>query len=269
MSSLSSISAPLIFLGGIVLAVAAACGGQIVVRRRFNTDQFATHNEVAGFIVTVAGTLFAVVLGFVTVVVWEQYRGSEERVSVETAAAGDAWHVAVGLPPPIRTRVRRDMLTYGQLMVADEWPLMRSGRFSSRADSLIMDATDAVGTFDPPGHRESNAQAIALTKLAELHDARSRRLASNAFGVSGIQWGMLLVGAFVVIGFCWLFGVSNERVHLMMTSAVAVIVASMFVLIFELQYPFRGALGIPPNAWTGFLQHVRYMDTRGMPSMRM
>jgi hypothetical protein len=251
------------------LAVAVACGGQVIVQRCFRTDQFATHNEVAGFIVSVAGTLFAVVLGFVTVVVWEQYRGTQERVSVETAAAGDTWHVAVGLPPATRTRVRKDMLAYAHLMVSDEWPLMRGGRFSPQGDVLIMDATDAVGSFAPPGARESNAQAAALIKLAELHDARSRRLASNKSGVSEFQWGVLAVGACVVIGFCWLFGVANRRVHLLMTSAVAIIVASMFVLIYELQYPFRGGLAIAPSAWTGFLEHVRYMDTVGLPGMRM
>ena len=85
MSSLSLLPAPLMYVAAVSLAVALACGGQVVVQRRFRTDQFATHNEVAGFIVSVAGTLFAVVLGFVTVVVWEQYRGTQERVSVETA----------------------------------------------------------------------------------------------------------------------------------------------------------------------------------------
>jgi Protein of unknown function (DUF4239) len=269
MSSLSLLPAPLLYFAAVALAVLVACGGQIAVQRCFRTDQFATHNEVAGFIVSVAGTLFAVVLGFVTVVVWEEYRGTQERLSLETAAAGDAWHVAVGLPPVVRTRVRKDMLAYADLMVSDEWPLMRRGRFSPRGDLLIMDATDAVGSFAPPGARESNAQATALIKLADLHDARSRRLASNKSGLSAFQWGVLAVGAVVVIGFCWLFGVSNRRVHLLMTSAVAIIVASMFVLIFELQYPFRGGLAIAPSAWSGFLEHVRFMDTSGMPNMRM
>jgi Protein of unknown function (DUF4239) len=269
MGSLSGLPAPLMYFAAVGLAVVLACAGQIAVQRRYRTEQFATHNEVAGFIVSVAGTLFAVVLGFVTVVVWEQYRGTQERISVETSAAGDTWHVAVGLPPPIRRRVRKDMLSYAQLMVSDEWPLMRSGRFSTRGDILIMDATDAVGSFAPPGARESNAQVTALTKLADLHDARGRRLASNKSGVSAFQWGVLAVGAVVVIGFCWLFGVPNRRVHLLMTSAVAIIVASMFVLIFELQYPFRGGLAIAPTAWTAFLDHVRYMDTTGMPGMRM
>jgi len=83
---------------------------------------------------------------------------------------------------------------------------------------------------------------------------------------------LFLIGialAILVVGFCYLFGMANARTHLMMTSAVAVIVASMFVLIFELQLPFRGDRGIAPTSWSGFLAHVRLMDMAGPNDMRM
>jgi Protein of unknown function (DUF4239) len=134
---------------------------------------------------------------------------------------------------------------------------------------LIMHATGVVGEYVPRNGAESNAQAGVLHQLSELHDARLRRLSSNDAGISWFDWTVLTIGALVVIGFCFLFGVRNARTHLIMTSCVAVLIASMFVMIFELQYPFRGDLRIPPKAWTGLVAHIRWMDAQSPANMRM
>jgi hypothetical protein len=44
-----------------------------------------------------------------------------------------------------------------------------------------------------------------------------------------------------------LFGAKNRRVHLLMTACAAVMVTSVLVLLFELQYPFRTGLRIAPT----------------------
>lgn len=41
-----------------------------------------------------------------------------------------------------------------------------------------------------------------------------------------------------------------------MTASVAVVVASMFVLIFELQYPYRSGMAIGSAAWLGDIDHI-------------
>jgi hypothetical protein len=60
-----------------------------------------------------------------------------------------------------------------------------------------------------------------------------------------------------------------ERVHLLMTAAVAIVVVSVLVLLFELQYPFRSGLGIPPDAWDSFIEHIHLMQNSGQMDMRM
>jgi tryptophan-rich sensory protein len=253
----------------VVLAVGVTCGGLMAVHRRFRADVFLPHNEVAGFIISVVGTLYAVVLGFVTVVVWQQYDATKERLALETASVTDTWHAAVGFPQDVRTRLRADMMSYATSMIDNEWPLMRAGRFSVRGDELIMDAIDTAGSYVPANSSEANAQSATLRILTDLHDARLRRLANNQSGVSWFEWAVLIVGAVVVIVFCYLFGLKNRRVHLAMTGCVAVLVATLFVMIFELQYPFRGDLGISSHDWTLTLQHMRYMQSMSMRGMRM
>ena len=79
---------------------------------------------------------------------------------------------------------------------------------------------------------------------------------------------VLLLGAFCIVSFCWLFGLSNARVQFVMTSAVVTITVSILVLLFELQDPFRSNIGIGPSAWVGAVQHIHEMQTGPMPGMR-
>ena len=80
---------------------------------------------------------------------------------------------------------------------------------------------------------------------------------------------MLAIGGVCIVCFCWLFGLRNPRTHLLMTSTVVTMIASILVLLFELQYPFRSDVGISSGAWQGALEHLHQMQTGEMKGMRM
>lgn len=265
---LFDIPAPLLLLAAIALSVALVCGGQLYVHHTFKAKDFVQHNEVGGLIFTVAGAIYAVVLGFITVVAWQHYSDAQQLVAQESAAAVDAWHTAIGLPAGTRNRVRTDLLEYANLMVNEEWPLMHAGRHSVKSDMIGVDAIDAVETFVPGNPAQANAQSATLEQLRVVHDTRQRRLSANSFGIAQFEWLVLSIGAACVLGFCWLFGVSNARVHLMMTSAVTVIVASTMILLFELQYPFCSGMGVPSDGWAVVVDHIHSMQS-GAPMSGM
>ncbi len=253
----------------IVVAPIVVCSGQWYVHGRLQLRAFLADNDVAGFIIAVVGTLYAVLLGFMTVQVWQHYETARLHVWAETSSAADVWHDAVGLPAADRSRVRTDMLSYARTMIDDEWPAMKSGRFAVRGDELIMDATTVVGQLVPANAGVSNAQSAVLARLNELHDARATRLATNAEAISGFQWTVLFIGAIVVLAFCYVFSVSNLGSHLLMTASVTILIATMFVLLFELQYPFRSQLGITTEAWNVLITHIDSMDRMPGPMSQM
>ena len=265
------VTAPALALLAAALSVAVsfATGGQAWVHERFSGQNFVQHNEVGGFIIAVAGTLYAVVLGFLTVVAWQHFAEARQLVALESAAATDTWHAGVGLPPAVRSRVRRDALDYSNAMVSIEWPRMREGRFDTGADYIVMDAITAAGTFRPSNFMESNSQNATLQQLSVLHDVRQERLADNESAISGFEWLVLLLGAACITAFCWLFGMLNARVHLLMTAVVAVLTASVLVLLFELQYPFRTDLRIAPASWNASIEHIHLMQDGPQHGMQM
>jgi len=55
----------------------------------------------------------------------------------------------------------------------------------------------------------------------------------------------------------------------LMTSTVVTMIASILVLLFELQYPFRSNVGIGPEAWNNAVSHLHQMQSGSMAGMRM
>lgn len=269
MEALYRVPPLVLLLIAIALAVGFACSGQLFVHRRFRQIDFVQHNEVGGFIVAIVGTLYAVLLGFLTIVVWQHFSETQGQVSRESAAAADAWHTAVGLPYNVRTRIRHDLFTYANILIEEEWPAMRRGGYAFKADIVVMDAMATAGTYNPINYKESTAQQATQQQLSILHDERVRRLTNNGTAVSWFEWLVLYIGGICVIGFCWLFGLRNTRVHLLMTSTVAILIASMLVLLFELQYPFRSTVGVQPDTWFGFIDHIHLMQSGNQHNMRM
>jgi len=76
---------PLWLVGLIVMIVAQtyAIGLMLLTRSIFGVSRLAENNEVAGFKFAVVGVFYAVLLAFVVVAVWEEYRNNEAAVRNE------------------------------------------------------------------------------------------------------------------------------------------------------------------------------------------
>ena len=159
MDFIYGIPAVLLLVMALAVTITLAGLGQMWVHRRFRDGDFVGHNEVGGIIIAVSGTIYAVILGFLTVVAWQHYQEARDLVVLESDADIDAWHSAVGLPDAIRNHVRSDALAYANTMIEHEWPAMKQGRFDPNAPMIDMDAIDAVGAFVPANNGESNARS--------------------------------------------------------------------------------------------------------------
>jgi len=231
----------------VALAVVALSGGATlchVALRRRGWRGFREHNDITGFILTIVGAIYAVVLGFVAVVVWEQYEGSRQNEQHEVNSLSSLYHMSLAFRPQTRARLRGEIGTYLRIVVDDEWAKMRDGgesRDASDAASQIVDTVIGLqkNTFNPSVAVET--LGIARTFM----DARRQRLQDNSSGIPPLLWVVLLGGAAITIGFGYLFGIENLRFHATSTACTAAIIALMLALVARLDYPFRGDSGIP------------------------
>jgi hypothetical protein len=112
----------------IVPTTLLAMAGPVIVRRYIKVDQLRTNNEVAGFKFATVGLLYAVLLAFAVVVVWEKFNQAESEVAKEAGAAATvfACHRAER-----GAAIREATRYYLTSAIAIDWPAMESGTQSS------------------------------------------------------------------------------------------------------------------------------------------
>ena len=76
----------ILLVGATVLFAAA---GTLLARRWVSVEVLKLNNEVAGFIYGVIGVLYAVLLGFTAIIVWERFDNAQAGVDEEANALAD------------------------------------------------------------------------------------------------------------------------------------------------------------------------------------
>jgi hypothetical protein len=133
---------------------------------------------------------------------------------------------------------------------------MKSGSESKTAERIAIEIVDSVQSYPPTTMGEQNSQADALTHVHNFLDARRTRLFNNAEAVPALVWAMMVFVSAITISFVYFFRVANARAHLLMVLALGAVVGATFLIVAELDLPFRGPLQIHPNGFVHDLQSL-------------
>jgi Protein of unknown function (DUF4239) len=233
-----------------------AATGLIAYRKMVPQSDDISHNDVAGPIISTVGTILAVILSFMLVSVWQQYDQAGATVVQEASAVADLYHAAGNFPEPTQSQLRSSLRTYTNAIVSDEWPAMKSGHVSETATKAQYGILGIIVRYEPKTNAQQALQQDTITFVNTLVDSRRDRLFDNQSGVPIIFWiGMLLLSA-VTLACAYIFRIKNEKMHVFMCAALAAVIAVVFVLIAEFDYPFRGEAQIPPTAWLALQANI-------------
>ncbi len=246
----------------VVLVVAAAlvaAGIHWNVQRSFHYSHLTKHNDVAGFLFSAICVIYAVVLGFVVVIVWEKYDAAVANTDAEVAAVADLYRSVIGYAPPQRLLIRRELHQYIHETVSIDWPVMRAGGAPSNSSPILENVSWLVQSYSPANLRESNAQSASIQNLQSIFDTRRLRLLQNQPAVPAVLWFALVVGAVTIMTFTFLFGVENRRTQLLMTAMLASVVTILFIVIYDFDRPFSHAIGISPEGWLALHARLEFV----------
>ncbi len=230
--------------------------GLTIVRRRVSVSLLEQHRDVAGFIISVLGAVYGVLLGFIVITVWGQYEEASRCISGETNQMADLVQISLGFHDPIPERVRQNMLKCGQLVIDSEWPGMAKGQSSPEAQRALDQVWKIYREIEPKDFRESALMAEGLTRLAHLSDFRRVRIHASRSEVPGVVWVVLLLGAMITIFYTYLFGVERIIAQGIMTAALSLQIALILFLVFVLDNPFRGDFKLTAEPYTRILHRI-------------
>ncbi|MGA8534328.1 MAG: DUF4239 domain-containing protein [Candidatus Tumulicola sp.] len=247
--SLPTAGAGIVIVGGFLVATVAV---GYVVGKVAPREIRMEHNDLAGFILAVIGVIYAVLLAFVTIGVWERFQQAEARTYDEAGMLAVVYRDADTFPQ--RATLRRAVRAYTEAVLEDEWPRMRRGEQSPTADVLLEEVDRIVRNLPvtTQSHQDVHDQMLAAMNTA-LTD-RDSRLSEDATGINGIMWVVLVAGAVLTVGFTFLFGFRRNIMQQLMTGALGLLIALVLFLAVALNYPYRGSISVAPHAFETSLQ---------------
>jgi len=223
------------------ISVVLAVVGLIVFHVTVPHPVRRAHNEVAGFTIAVIGVIYAVLLAFIAVAVWEDFGRADALVQTEANLVGNLYRDTVGIPEPLSSELRHDLFVYAETVVQNEWPALAAGKIDDTAGWQLLDKFHlSLAQFHSQDPGKSVIEGEMIRSLNALYDARRGRFHVAGEGLPPILWWNLIAGAGLTILFSYLFGVPNFPMHAAMVSMLAASIALVLTLIILLDNPFRG-----------------------------
>ena len=232
----------------VALPLFAAAGARLV-RRVVGVEVLSRHNDVAGFIYAVIGVVYAVLLGFSAIIVWEQFRRAQEGAELEANELADLYRDSQVFPVEVRQPVEAGLRDYTRLVIEEEWPAMAAGRSSPATWDAYNKLWRIYYEFKPQDAHQQTWYDESIQRLNMLGDQRRDRLLSVEAGVPTVMWVVLIGAGAVTITFSFFFGTRNPRAQGLMTGALALTIGIVLLSILALEHPFAGLTRVSPEAF--------------------
>jgi hypothetical protein len=247
---------PPVVLGVLWVAVVVGISvvGLLVFRRVVSHTRLADTTATSGTVFQLAGTLYAVLVAFVVVVVWGQFTDAEHASGAEAAAISDLLRDSAALPPASRTAVEQALLAYTRDVIDDEFPRMRRGETIEEQSTQMLAVWDAYLAVQPQTRNEIAFFDHAITRLNDLSEQRKMRVSTADAQVPVELWVLLIGGGGVVMTFTFLFGTREIVVHALAVGLTAALLAFVMYLIFALEHPYVGQLSVKPTPYVSALE---------------
>jgi len=248
-------------IGLVILGVVAALelysvGLMLLCRKKWGPDRLKLNNEVAGFKFSVIGVLYAVLLAFVVIAVWQNYNNTEIAVRNEAKAVGDLTQLSYALPEPEGSAIRTSLADYANEVRQSEWATMATGLPSKTTGDALAHLTQAIFDLHADQIRDLALFQQSLHLLAAIQDNRNERLDSANGSVPPILWFVLIAGAIITLGYPAFFGTTNLVAQILMTATLAALVALTLLLALLLDFPFTGQVSVSSGAFDEALQQM-------------
>ena len=241
----------------VVATTLVAALGPVLVRRFVALEKLATNNEVAGFKFATVGVLYAVLLAFAIIVVWEKFSSTESTVAQEAGAAETIFRLSYGADEAAGAELRNATGRYLAVAVAVDWPAMDRGTLGSQTRPTREALDDLYSCLVRIIRAQQTATPLTgeiMHQLDVITQARRARLIASEGTVPGVIWTLLFGGAVLTIAFALFFGTRNLLAQSVMMALLSALIFSELLAIAVIDRPFSGAVKVQPHALTNVLQ---------------
>ena len=227
-----------------------ALTGLFVVRRCVQKEILKSHNDIAGFVFATLGVTYAVILAFVAITIWEQMSHAKERAQLESdAAIAFYYNVRLIDQPAISGPIIDQLATYVDMVIEQEYPAMQVFRQDMQTRDEFNKLWSKIMLLNPSDDKEIVIYDHLLTSLTQIAEFRAMRYHDMNDQVPAALWLTIVLGGIITIGFTWLFGSEDIRVHTIISCSLSLLIGLVVFVIIILDHPYTGEVRIEPEGY--------------------
>ena len=219
-----------------------------VVTRLAVNDRARAFKAVSPGMLPPLGILFALLIGFIAVEVWNNYDKAKVAVATEASALRAVVLLAGTFPEEQKTRIHALIDRHIEMAVNEGWPAMARHRatLSTLPTSLIAALQETLA-LKPADDSQRIAQSEMLRALEKALDARRQRIVISKSSVGRVKWaGILLQGICTLIAIAMVHSDNRLACAIAMT-LFATGMALSLLLIGAYSRPFVGEISVRPD----------------------
>ena len=247
-----------IFLG----SIAAGTFG-LMLTRKYMPGATANPGEssvwIDSTIFGLIGTIYAVLLAFAVILVWQSFANARETVSREANALADVERMSRGFSVPVRRGVQEAARTYARLVMEDEWVLMKEGKSSPLAHAALVELW-YVYTDMAASERGHELYGESVSRLNQLSESRRVRLFALNSSVPNVMWAVFAAGGLGMVLCSYFMPVQVYWQRKAIIACMTALIAASFILILELNRPFSGLAHVEPTPFQFVLDNMQQLE---------
>lgn len=238
----------------VVLFVALSLLSLVIVRRFCKPLLFTGHTQFGDIFSNAIGVVFALILAFVAVAIWQNFDKVSDDVSREANTLHNIYRNLEAYPEPVRTQSRILICQYVQVVIKDEWPKLALARQNDNAHQLINRINALILTFNPRTSGELVLHQETMRQLSEYRGLRHNRIIGGKPNLTPPIWLTLNGGTVLYLLFLCFLDVPDKRQHAVMIGSLAAFLGLIYFLLVSYNYPFTPPAAVSADAFKDLLE---------------
>jgi Protein of unknown function (DUF4239) len=233
----------------VIVALACSLFFMAAVNYYWPAEKRRAHNDLIGWQLSVLGTTYAVIVGFMLYTVWINFGTADLNTDAEANSLVNVYRLADGLPPQQGARLKALARSYGDAVVDHEWGEMAVNAIPTDSREITRQMWSTLTASKGGSPTEITAEDHALYELSALAGYRRIRLVESASRLPTVLWCVLLIGGAVTVASTCMFGASNGALHVIQVSAFALLISLVLVAVADINRPFQGSVHVSDYAF--------------------
>ncbi|MBV8632441.1 MAG: DUF4239 domain-containing protein [Silvibacterium sp.] len=229
----------------VTLIVLCALLFKVIIDRLWTRERRRSHNDLIGWQLSILGTTYAVIVGFMLYAVWNNFGLAEVNADTEANALVNVYRLAEGLPEAQRVQLKQTAREYAGAVLDQDWPAMARG-YAGRLESHNYDQKMWVilMSVKAASPAELTAEDHALYELSSVAEHRRLRQLQSVSRLPGVLWFVLISGGALSIMSSCMFGSDSAWLHSVQVFAFSLLVALALVAIADIDRPYQGSVHV-------------------------